>query len=38
MMLTIISAILAGTFIGWLFIQPKTDQVLWRLFGESDKF
>jgi hypothetical protein len=38
MMLTVILAILTGTLIGWLFIQPQTNQMLWRLFGERNKF
>jgi hypothetical protein len=37
MVLIIISAIFVGSFIGWLFIEPMTEQALWRLYGESDK-
>ncbi len=36
MIVTFILAILVGTLIGVIFIQPKANQMLWQLYDEND--
>jgi len=38
MILAFISAVLVGTLIGWIFIQPNTNKTLQKLFVDRDKF
>jgi len=38
MILAFISAVLVGSLIGWVFIQPNTNKTLRNLFVDRDKF